>query len=71
MHRPLDGIDAAVEIWVVVKLKTGGRVTGVLARFDENLNLWMGDATHSIAGESLQGAMVIQVSMVESVSPTE
>lgn len=71
MDRPFDGVDAAVGSRVVVTLKSGDRVAGVLARFDEHLNLWMEDASHSIAGGSLQGAMVIRGSVVESVSPVE
>ena len=44
MTRPLDVLDKAKEKRVIVKLKNGAEVTGILKAFDLHLNLWLEEA---------------------------
>lgn len=44
MTRPLDVLEKAKEKRVILKLKNGAEVTGVLQAFDLHLNLWLEEA---------------------------
>jgi len=44
MTRPLDVLDKAKEKRVIIKLKNGSEITGVLQAFDLHLNLWLEEA---------------------------
>jgi small nuclear ribonucleoprotein len=43
-ERPIDVLDKAKGKRVLVKLKNGGEVTGILRALDMHLNLWLEDA---------------------------
>jgi small nuclear ribonucleoprotein (snRNP)-like protein len=42
--RPLDVLDKAKGKRIIVKLKNGSEITGVLQAFDLHLNIWLEDA---------------------------
>lgn len=42
--RPIDALDKAKEKKVLVKLKNGEEVTGILRALDLHLNLWLDEA---------------------------
>ena len=42
--RPLDVLDQAKGKRVILRLKNGGDITGILKAFDLHLNIWMEDA---------------------------
>ena len=43
-NRPLDVIEKAKEKKVLVKLKSGEEISGILKAVDIHLNLWLDDA---------------------------
>ncbi len=43
MQRPLDVLGNAVEKRILVKLKTGEEITGLLKAFDSHINIWLED----------------------------
>ncbi len=44
MDRPIDALDKAKGKRVLVKLKNGEEITGILRALDLHLNLWLDDA---------------------------
>ena len=44
MTRPLDVLDKAKGKRIIIKLKNGMEITGVLQAFDLHLNLWLEEA---------------------------
>jgi len=68
MQRPLDVLGSSVEKTVIVKIKNGESITGVLKAFDAHINIWLEDA--SIQGEKdlklgkvlLRGDSIIYIS---------
>ena len=44
MTRPLDVLDKAKGKRIMIKLKNGTEITGVLQAFDLHLNLWLEEA---------------------------
>jgi small nuclear ribonucleoprotein len=43
-ERPIDALDKAKGKKVIIKLKNGEEITGVLRALDLHLNLWLDDA---------------------------
>jgi len=44
MTRPLDVLEKAKEKRVMIKLKNGAEITGILQAFDLHLNVWIESA---------------------------
>ncbi len=44
MQRPLDVLGSSQDKKVIIKLKSGGKITGTLRAFDSHINLWLDDA---------------------------
>lgn len=51
-ERPIDALDRAKGKRVLVKLKNGEEITGVLKALDLHLNLWLDDAEIRKNGET-------------------
>jgi len=51
-ERPIDALDKAKGKRVLVKLKNGEEITGVLRALDLHLNLWLDDAEIRKNGET-------------------
>ena len=69
MSRPVDVLDKAKGKRVIIKLKNGAEITGVLQAFDLHLNVWLEEAeekkndTHTKLGSVLvRGDTIILVS---------
>jgi small nuclear ribonucleoprotein len=68
-NRPLDVLDKAKGKRVIIKLKNGSEITGVLQAFDLHLNIWLeeaeerkNDTTFKLGSTLLRGDTIIIVS---------
>ncbi len=68
-NRPLDVLDKAKGKRVIIKLKNGSEITGVLQAFDLHLNIWLeeaeerkDDTTFKLGSTLLRGDTIIIVS---------
>ena len=68
-NRPLDLLDQAKGKRVIIKLKNGSEITGVLQAFDLHLNIWLkeseerkNDTTIKLGSTLLRGDTIILVS---------
>jgi small nuclear ribonucleoprotein len=70
MTRPLDVLDKAKEKRVIVKLKNGAEVTGVLKAFDLHLNLWLEEAEERKDDKQIRlGSTLLRGDTIIFVSP--
>ena len=44
INRPLDVLGSAQDKRVIVRMKSGESINGVLKAFDQHINIWMDDA---------------------------
>ncbi len=44
ISRPLDVLGSSQDKRVIVRMKSGESITGVLKAFDQHINIWMDDA---------------------------
>lgn len=72
-ERPIDALDRAKGKKVIVKLKNGDEVTGVLRALDLHLNLWIDDAEVMKNGENKikLGTILIRGDTIVYASPTQ
>lgn len=70
-ERPLDALDRAKGKKIMVKLKNGEEITGVLKALDLHLNLWIDDAEVKKDGENKLklGTMLIRGDTIVYASP--
>jgi len=70
MTRPLDVLDKAKEKRVIVRLKNGAEVTGVLKAFDLHLNLWLEEAEERKDDKQIRlGSTLLRGDTIIFVSP--
>ena len=70
MTRPLDVLDKAKEKRVIIRLKNGGEMTGVLQAFDLHLNLWLEDAEETKDDKKVKlGSILVRGDTIIFVSP--
>ena len=70
MTRPLDVLDKAKEKRVIIKLKNGAEITGVLQAFDLHLNLWLEEAEHRKDDTQIKlGTALIRGDTIIYISP--
>lgn len=70
-NRPLDILDRAKGKRVIVKLKNGVEVTGVLQAFDLHLNLWLEDAEERKNDTQIKlGSAIVRGDTIILVSPS-
>lgn len=69
--RPIDALDRAKGKKVLVKLKNGEEVTGILKALDLHLNLWIDEAETSKNGENKirLGTVLIRGDTIVYASP--
>jgi len=68
--RPLDVLDKAKEKRVILKLKNGAEVTGVLQAFDLHLNLWLEEAEERKDDKQIKlGTVLIRGDTIIYISP--
>jgi len=72
-ERPLDALDRAKGKKVMIKLKNGEEITGVLKALDLHLNLWIDDAEVKKNGENKLklGTMLIRGDTIVYASPVQ
>ena len=44
MQRPLDVLGGAQDKRIILHLKSGDRITGILRAFDSHINIWLDEA---------------------------
>ncbi len=68
--RPLDVLDKAKEKRVIIKLKNGVEITGVLQAFDLHLNVWLEDAEERKDDAQIKlGTVLIRGDTIIYISP--
>ena len=71
-ERPIDALDKAKGKRVIVKLKSGEEVTGVLRALDLHLNLWLDEAEVMKSEEKIKlGTVLIRGDTIVYASPVE
>jgi len=72
-ERPIDALDRAKGKKVIVKLKNGDELTGILKALDLHLNLWLDDAEVSKNGENKikLGTVLIRGDTIVYASPVQ
>jgi small nuclear ribonucleoprotein len=70
-NRPLDVLDKAKGKRVIVKLKNGCEVTGVLQAFDLHLNIWLEDADERKNDTQIKlGSTIVRGDTIILISPS-
>jgi small nuclear ribonucleoprotein len=70
MTRPLDVLDKAKEKRVIIRLKNGSELTGVLQAFDLHLNLWLEDVEETKDDKKVKlGSILVRGDTIIFVSP--
>jgi small nuclear ribonucleoprotein (snRNP)-like protein len=70
--RPLDVLDKAKGKRVIVKLKNGVEITGVLQAFDLHLNIWLEDSTERKNESEIKlGSSLVRGDTIILISPAE
>jgi len=70
-ERPIDALDKAKGEKIIVRLKNGEEVTGVLKALDLHLNLWLEEAETSKNGENKirLGTLLVRGDTIVYASP--
>ena len=70
--RPLDVLDKAKGKRVILKLKNGSEVNGVLQAFDLHLNIWLEEAVERREESEIKlGSTLVRGDTIILVSPAE
>ena len=71
--RPIDALDKAKGKKVIVKLKNGEEVTGILRALDLHLNLWIDEAEIQKNGENKMkvGTVLVRGDTIVYASPVQ
>ena len=69
MQRPLDVLGSSQEKTVIVKIKNGESVTGILKAFDSHINIWLDSATIQGEKEVKIGKVLIRGDSIVYISP--
>ena len=72
-ERPIDALDRAKGKKIMVKLKNGEEVTGVLKALDLHLNLWLDEAEVTKNGENKIkfGTILVRGDTIVYASPVQ
>ena len=69
MQRPLDVLGSSIEKKIIVKIKTGEDVIGVLKAFDSHINVWLDDAKIEGEKEVKLGKVLVRGDNIVYISP--
>ena len=71
--RPIDALDRAKGKKIMVKLKNGEEVTGILKALDLHLNLWIDEAEVQKNGENKikMGTLLVRGDTIVYASPVQ
>lgn len=68
--RPVDVLDKAKGKRVLIKLKNGAEITGVLQAFDLHLNIWLEEAEETKNDKKIKlGSTLVRGDTIIVVSP--
>jgi len=71
-ERPIDALDKAKGKKVLIKLKNGEEITGVLKALDLHLNLWLDDAEIQRSENKIKvGTILIRGDTIVYASPVQ
>lgn len=71
-ERPIDALDRAKGKKIIVKLKNGEEVTGILRALDLHLNLWLDDAEVKKSENKIRlGTILVRGDTIVYASPVE
>ncbi|MBI4020613.1 MAG: hypothetical protein HY369_00050 [Candidatus Aenigmarchaeota archaeon] len=71
MQRPLDVLGSSVEKTVIVKVKNGDSISGVLKAFDSHINIWLDDAIIQGDKELKLGKVLLRGDSIVYISPAK
>ncbi len=72
MQRPLDVLGSSQDKRVIVKMKSGESIAGILKAFDQHINIWLDDAEVQGNGENLKlGRVLLRGDNIIFVSPSK
>ncbi len=70
MARPVDVLDRSKGKKVIVRLKSGAEISGILQAFDLHLNVWLEDAEETREDKTIKlGSVLIRGDTIVLVSP--
>ena len=73
LQRPLDVLGNAQDKRVIVRMKSGESITGVLKAFDQHINIWMDEAEmQGSNGDGVKlGKVLVRGDNIVLVSPSK
>ncbi len=69
MQRPLDVLGSSIDKKIIVKIKNGEDVIGVLKAFDSHINVWLDDAKIEGEKEVKLGKVLVRGDNIVYISP--
>lgn len=71
VSRPLDVLGSSQDKRVIIRMKSGETINGVLKAFDQHINIWMDDAEiQTASGEGVKlGKVLVRGDNIVLVSP--
>ncbi len=70
--RPLDVLDRAKGKRIIIKLKNGAEMTGILQAFDLHLNMWLDEAVETKDDKTIKfGSTLVRGDTIIYASPAE
>ena len=71
-QRPLDVLGSSQDKRVIVKMKSGESIAGILKAFDQHINIWLDDAeVQGDGGELKLGKVLLRGDNIIFVSPSK
>jgi len=72
MQRPLDVLGSSQDKRVIVKMKSGESIAGILKAFDQHINIWLDEAEVQGNGGDLKlGKVLLRGDNIIFVSPSK
>ena len=69
MQRPLDVLGSSVDKTIIIKIKSGEDIVGILKAFDSHINIWLDDAKIQGEQEIKIGKVLIRGDNIVYISP--
>lgn len=73
LQRPLDVLGSSQDKRVIIRMKSGESITGLLKAFDQHINIWLDEAEiQSNSGEGVKlGKVLVRGDNITLVSPSK
>ena len=69
MQRPLDVLGSSVDKRILIRIKKGDDIVGVLKAFDSHINIWLDDAKIQGDKEITLGKVLVRGDNIVYISP--